>query len=181
MTLAESDTEWPLDGADVPYSGVAMTHTTLTKIRFLSLPAVIVFALPLHADDSIQVRLNEVCKVADGNRLTISTSTGERVEGYCMSINVDEIAVTTRDQRVVKIARKALSRIDMQRSKNDGHQLRLLGRGLRQGFGLLLSPMAPLGLAIVPPMLAWGAVAAPFCIIGDLTHQANRTQEIKVI
>jgi hypothetical protein len=73
----------------------------------------------------------------------------------------------------------------VQRSKNDGHQLSALGRnvqkGLRQGFEWLLSPYAPLGIVAVPATVAWGAVAAPFCLLGDLTHKASRTREIKVI
>src|SRR5216684_613030 len=85
-----------------------------------------------------------------------------------------------REQLVRQVARAALSRIRMQRSKNE-HQLRSLGRGLRWGFEVLLSPYAPLGLAVVPPMLAWGAGAAPFCLLGDLIHQETGSREIKVI
>jgi hypothetical protein len=45
---------------------------------------------------------------------------------------------------------------------------------------MVLSPWAPIGLAAVPVLLAWDAVAAPFCLIGDLTHRDSDTQ-IKVI
>src|SRR5579872_7340804 len=111
-----------------------MTHTPWSNIRLLSLSAVLALTLPVHAADEIRVHWNEVCAAADGKRLTISTVDGDTVSGYCMSINVDEIAVNTADHGMVKIARKALSRIDVQRSKNDGHQLWRLGRGVRTGL-----------------------------------------------
>ena len=162
-----------------------MTHTTAKNIQFLSLSALIVLAAPLRADDGIQVRWIEVCRVAEGKQLTIKTLNGDTVAGYCMSINVNEIAVNTKDKKVVKIARTTLSRIDMERKKNQGHQLRSLGNGvrtgLRKGFEWLLSPSAPLAIVAVPVTLAWGAVAAPFCLIGDLTYKAGDMQQIKVI
>jgi hypothetical protein len=37
-----------------------------------------------------------------------------------------------------------------------------------------------LGIVAVPAALAWRAVSAPFCLLGDLTYTAG-TQEIKVI
>jgi hypothetical protein len=107
------------------------------------------------------------------------------VDGYRLSINVDQIAVTAENRRVVKIAHAALSRIEMSRSRNTHQQLRSLGRGmrtgLRQGTDWLLSPYAPLGLVVVPGTLAWGAVAAPFCLVGDLKNKVKGRQEIKVI
>jgi hypothetical protein len=163
-----------------PYNGARRTLCALASIRFLTLSAVLAWTLPLHAAEHIEVHWSEVCKVADGHQLTIMTTNGDTVDGYCMSINVDEMAVTTKDKRVVKIARAALSRIEMQRSRN-GHQLSSLGKGLGWGFDVLLSPHAPLGLVVLPPMLAWGAVAAPFCLLGDLIHQETGTHEIKVI
>jgi hypothetical protein len=163
-----------------------MTHTTFGSLRFLTLSAVLVATLPLDAADEVRVPWNQVCRAAAGNRLTVTTVDGATVEGYCMSINVDEMAISAKDQqRVVKIARTALARIEMQRSKNNGHQLRTLGgemyRGLRTSFGWLVSPSAPLGIVGVPAIVAWGAVAAPFCLIGDLIFEGRTTQEIKVI
>jgi hypothetical protein len=162
-----------------------MTHVTLASIHLLPLIALTIWSLPLRAADQIQVHWNEVCAAARGKQLTIQTVDGSTVDGYCLSINVDEIAITTKDQRIVRIARKALSRINVQRSKNDGHQLRALGReihkGLRKEVDWLLSPYAPLGIVAVPATLAWGAVSAPFCLLGDLTHASGGAREIKVI
>jgi hypothetical protein len=153
-------------------------------IRFLAVFALMAWTPPLHASDQIEVKWTEVCKVVDGHSLTITTVNGDTVDGYCLSIDVDQIVVTAKDQKVVKIARAALSRIQMSRSKKT-HQLSSLrhgmGVGLRQGFDWLLSPYAPLGLVVVPGTVAWGAVAAPFCLIGDLKDKVEGRQEIKVI
>lgn len=158
-----------------------MTHTTLKTLTLLAA----VWSFPLYAADAIQAHWNEVCRAAGGNQLTITTFGGTTVEGYCLSVSIDEITVTTTNQRVVRIARKTLSRIEVQRSQNNGHQLIALGRGvhagLRTGVGWLLSPYAPLGIVAVPVTLAWGAVAAPFCALADLTHRTSHTQEIQVI
>jgi hypothetical protein len=159
-----------------------MKNITFAGIRFLTFSAAVVCSLPLHAAEPIEVHWNRVCNVARDHSLTIKTVKGETVEGYCVSINADEIAITTKDRRIVKIARAALSRIQMQRPKN--HNLSSLRggmhEGLRQGFGLLFSPYAPLGIVVVPGTLAWGAVAAPFCLLGDLKDRVTREQEIKV-
>jgi hypothetical protein len=153
-------------------------------IRFLVVSAVMAWSLPLMAAGQIEVSWTEVCNVAGARQLKITTANGETVEGYCLSINMDQIAVTTKDQRVVKITRAALSRIQM-RGERKSHQLSSLGRGmregLRQGFEWLLSPCAPLGLVVVPGTLAWGAVAAPFCMLGDLKEKVEGGQVIKVI
>jgi hypothetical protein len=129
--------------------------------------------------------VDDLGAVAGGKQLTIQTVDGSTVDGYCLSINVDEIAITTKDQRIVRIARKTLSRIHVQRSQNDGHQLRALGRGIHKGLrkevDWLFSPYAPLGIVAVPATLAWAAVSAPFCLLGDLTHANSGTREIKVI
>jgi hypothetical protein len=53
--------------------------------------------------------------------------------------------------------------------------------GLRQGFEWLFSPYAPLGMVVVPGTVAWGAVAAPFCLLGDLNDKLAGRREIKVI
>jgi hypothetical protein len=161
-----------------------MKHTTFSSIPFLALSALIASVPALHAADQIQVRWDQLCQVAHDRQLTITTATGETVSGYCMSSNADEIALNSKDNKIVKIARSALQRIQMSHSTN-GHQLSALGRtmqkGLRTGADWLLSPRAPLGIVAIPATLAWGAVAAPFCILGDLIHEDAGTQEVKVL
>lgn len=154
-----------------------MTHTSFASLLLLT--------LPLFGSDEIQVPWQDVCRAADGHRLTIKSANGDVVDGYCMSINVDEMAITTKDHKIVRVARATLSRIDVQRSKNEGHQLAALHKevhkSLRKGFEWLLSPSAPLGLIAIPSTLAWGIVSTPFCILGDVTHKASGTREIKVM
>lgn len=103
------------------------------------------------------------------------------MDGLCVSMTNDEMALRGSDGRIVKIARNALARIDMQRSKNAGHNLDTLGKGLRWGLGVLFSPLAPFGFLVVPPILAYDAIAAPFCLIGDAVEEQNNTEQITVI
>jgi hypothetical protein len=135
--------------------------------------------------EPVSVPWNKVCAVAGRRELSITTQGGETVQGVCLAINVDEMAVTTEDRRVVKIARSALARIRVHRRSTNGHELAALGRGmhegLRIGFGWLFSPAAELGIAVVPGTLAWGAIALPFCIAGDLHYRISGTEEIKVL
>lgn len=148
----------------------------------MTLLALAISSLPLNATDLIEVSWNQVCKMANGRELIVTTVNGQTTEGYCVSIKVDEIAVTTMDHKVVKIARSALSRIDVHRTK--GHQLSSLAKGMHEsfkwGFDSLLSPWAPLGIVSVPGTLAWGVVAAPFCLLGELRYKASGKQEIKL-
>lgn len=138
--------------------------------------------LPLAAADSNEVPWNQVCQVAQGRELLVTTTNGAPVAGYCVRIDVKAITVETNDHRYVKIARDTLTRIEMRRAK--GHQLSSLGKGMRQGFHFgfdsLLSPLAPLGIVVVPATVAWGAVAAPFCLLGDLRYKLSGRQEIRI-
>jgi hypothetical protein len=161
-----------------------MKHIKFASLRFLTLSILAVASLPLHAAEPRTVRWNDVCRVTTGRQLTITTTNGGIVDGYCISVDVDEIAVATKDRGIVKIARTAFSRIQMSHP-NKRHQLRSLHKGvhegLRQGFGWLLSPQAPLGMVAVPVTLAWGAMAAPFCVLGDLKDKMAAREEIRVM
>ncbi len=53
--------------------------------------------------------------------------------------------------------------------------------GLEFGAFYLGLPYTPIGAAIIPATLVWGAVAAPFCLLADLGDNGPTTQEIKVI
>jgi hypothetical protein len=161
-----------------------MKHIQLASIRFLALGVVIGCCSPLlYAADPIEVRWSEVCSVARGRQLIVSTTGGDVVSGDCMSINVDAIAIRSSDRRVVRIARNTLARIQMR--ETNGPQLALLGKGVRsslkQGLGYLFSPLAPVGMVQVPGTLAWGAISAPFCLLRDLTQKTPRDREIKVM
>jgi hypothetical protein len=158
-----------------------MKHFQVKVVSVLTFLAVPVSPLPLYAAPPITVGWNQVCRITAGHELVVTTTTGDTVEGFCVGVDVSEITVNTWDHRVVKIARNTLSRIDMHRSK--GHQLRALRDGvrggLRWGLGALLSPAGPAAAVAIPATLAWGAAAAPFCLLGDLKAKATGMQEIK--
>lgn len=159
-----------------------MTNTTFRNLQFLTISALLAGCVPLLAADPVEVPWKDFCRVAQHRELDITTTNGDTVSGYCVSINADEVGVSTGG-KIVKLGRAALSKIQMERSK--GNNLRSLGRGmhtgLKQGADWLLSPRAIGGVVTIPAVLAWGAVSAPFCILGDLKHHALGKQEIKLI
>lgn len=151
-----------------------MKHTL-----FVSITAVLLGSASLRAGTDMP--WTSVCRVSQDHRLTITTTNGETVEGYCTSISVDDITLT-KDQRFVTVARNDISRLKMHRAK--GHQLAALwthvGHGLRDGTTLLFSPFAPVGIVMVPGSLAWGAAASPFCLIADFADLLAGENEIQV-
>lgn len=136
---------------------------------------------PLRAAD-VQAHWSDLCHVAAGRQLNLTTSDGKMVSGACSSTDADGISLTA-NQRVVKIARSTLIRIQMYQPGN-GHHLADLGNGMsksfKTGFGWLFSPAAPLELVVIPATVAWGAMAAPFCLLGDLGDDGPVTQNIQV-
>jgi len=156
-------------------------------LRFIFSAATVVSALSvmplLRADDALEVQWNKVCQVTNGHELLVRTANGDEVRGICLSVNVDEMAVRTKDNKVIHVARGAMSRLEMYRSPN--HQLQSLGKGmhgaLQEGFKDLLSPAAVAGIVIIPGTLAWGAVSAPFCALGDLKAKLDGTRQIRPI
>src|SRR5579863_3442154 len=105
--------------SESPYSRLPMRHSHRKASGVLTAMAMAISSLPVSAADPIEVNWNQVCRVANGRELIVTAATGETTEGYCLAIKIDEIAVTTADHKVVKIARSTLSRIDMRRAK--GH------------------------------------------------------------
>jgi len=160
-----------------------MTHSLRIVLNCTILLVPLLSTLPLRADDALEVQWNKVCQVADGHELLVRTANGDTVQGICLSVNVDEMAVRTKDNRIVRVARGTMSRLEMYRSPN--HQLRSLGKGmhtgLKEGFRELLSPEAVAGIVVIPGTLAWGAVSAPFCVLGDLKSRLEGTRQIKPI
>ncbi len=150
-------------------------------MRFLIFGAAVTFPV-LRADEPMQVKWDEMCKVAAGKEIDIRTTVGDNVKGFCVGINVDEVSVRTTDGKVVKLARTALGKIRLHRVRSG--QLKALGNGMRGGLegsvGMLFSPLAPLGIVGVPGTIAWGAVAAPFCALSDLHDKLHGTREIRL-
>lgn len=144
------------------------------------------FSIPCAAGPGdplpLETHWENVCAVSSGKQLIVTTETGETVEGYCVSVDVNKIGIRTIDQRFVQVARSTLRKIEMRRPKE--HQLASLGRGVKKGLHegtrQLFSPMAIGGMIVIPATLAWGAVSTPFCILGDLFAPQERRREIKV-
>ncbi len=159
-----------------------MKNIRSASFRFLTLSVLLGWSFSVRAAE-IKAPWNQVCQVADGHELTLTMIDGNVVDGHCISISVNEIEIRNKDNRVVKVARSTLARLQMQRSK--GHQLSSLGKGMRQSFqmgvALLFSPYAPAGLVVVPATVAWGAIAAPFCLLGDLANKGTGQEDIKVL
>ncbi|MGP0073300.1 MAG: hypothetical protein ACLPWF_15385 [Bryobacteraceae bacterium] len=147
---------------------------------------ILVAMAPLHAAD-VQARWNDLCRVAGAHQLNVTTSDGKTVSGTCIGTSGDDLSLTvkhlTSNQGAIKVARSTLTRIQMYDPGN-GHHLADLGDGMsksfKKGFGWLFSPAAPLGLVAIPATVAWGAVSAPFCLLGDMGSNGPTTQDIKL-
>ena len=135
-----------------PYSEPAMKHTNLTTTFAAVFAALTISAMPLFAAGAIETKWNQVCRVADGRELIVTTANGDTVEGYCISVDVDGVGVRTKTGQVTRIARTTLARLQVHRSK--GNNLSSLGKGvhggLKYGFDSLLSPEALLGAVAIP-------------------------------
>jgi len=139
-------------------------------------------SLPLLGDAPITAEWNRVCFVSLQERLLVTTTDGDIVDGYCASVTVTELSLKTRDHGVVKIARDKLSKLQMYREK--GHQLRLLFHGIRGGLRgslhAIFTPEALVGIVGIPATLAWGAVSTTFCAIGDLAALPSGPRDIAI-
>jgi len=83
-------------------------------------------SLPLKASGPAGSQWNRVCQVSTGHELQVTMANGERVTGYCMSVDVEGMSISTPDHKVVKIARATLTRLEMSRAK--GNQVRSSAR-----------------------------------------------------
>ncbi len=139
--------------------------------------------LHLNADEpQTAVKWDQVCSVSVGKQLVVSTDSGEKVEGYCIGVTVDTLRVQT-PTGIVMVARSTVHRLQMYRHPKN--RPASLGKGmkdtLRQGVEDTFSPLAPVGLILVPGTLAWGAIAAPFCILGDIATKLNGPPKVTEI
>jgi P pilus assembly chaperone PapD len=160
-----------------------MKLTLSATYGFLAISVLTASISPLQAADQKQISWTDVCRTAPGKELAITTANGDTVTGYCVAVSVDDVSIHTQDRGVVKVARTALSRIRLQRA-NRGHQLRTLRhdmhKTLTDELDWLFSPRAVGGIVSIPPTLAWGAVAVPFCLLGDLRDHFSGAEEIQV-
>lgn len=148
-----------------------------------SLAVVALFTSPAPLRAEAPIHWTQICQATGVNQLTVTTSDGEIVSGYCVSVQPDKLSIRTADKRVVTVLRTAFSRLQVRTPR--GHLLKSLGTGMQSSFhegaGILFSPLAPVGLAMLPGTVAWGAIAAPFCLFGDLISSLPRERDIKVM
>jgi hypothetical protein len=111
-----------------------------------------------------------LCTNTAREMLEVTTESGDTIEGYCVFVQRDELTIRTLNGKTVKIARGTLKKVLALSGQE--HRLKALGKGMKQGLHngvrMTFSPLAPIGLAAIPSILAWGAVATPFCILGDV-------------
>lgn len=158
----------------------------MSKLRRTAALAVMVAGLSqfsVAAEQPAEVPWNKVCAYADQRELQFTTTGGEPVRGYCVALDATAISVRTKDGRELKVLKTAIAKLEIQQAK--GHQVQTLGRGfhkaLKTQVNWLLSPLAPAGVVAIPLTLAWGAVALPFCAVGDMRSKVAGHREIKPI
>jgi len=117
-----------------------------------------------------QVPLERLCQYAGSSQLSVTTASGETVEGVCFVVNKDELQMQTKTG-VVSLARAQLSRVRRYEIPRR-HQLAHLGSQLRHGIersaSIVPTPLGLFGLIGIGGTLAYGAVGAPFAAMGDL-------------
>ena len=147
----------------------------------LQLLALTFSTLPLFAD-SVTVDWNQICATASEHQLVATTSAGDTVAGYCVGVTVSEISVRTPDNHIVKVARDKLSKLVVRR--RNAHELRSLAEdlhhGFHEGFQALFTHNALEALFVIPGTVVWGAVGAPFAVLGDLAHLDDPDKEINI-
>ena len=143
---------------------------TQTTFRSLMIFAALAGSATLRAQDSVQLPLEQVCNYARSRTIQVKTATGETVEGVCFSVSVDEIQVKTQNG-LMKVARSQLSRVSVVEMPRRQHLARL-GKHVKQGIDgsakMIPTEAGIVGIIGVPMTLAYGAVAAPFCLLGDI-------------
>jgi hypothetical protein len=161
-----------------------MKNFIFTTTGLFAIFATTAWCLPAQAVPAIDVQWKDVCVVARDQPLTITTSNGSSIEGRCISVTVTEISVDTGNHHIVKLARGTFSKVFV-RPGNGRHELKSLGKNLHSALAgevdLLLSQYGIFAAVAIPPTLAWGAIAAPFCAAGDIKHHFERAQEIRVL
>jgi hypothetical protein len=160
-----------------------MKPTQLLMIFALICAMAAAFSAPLQAGP-IKAHWSQVCGIANGRELTITTANGETEQGRCAAIDVSGgLRLRKADGSDVVVERILVTRIVM--GKPGARLLRSLGDTMSEGLGSgiysLLTPYAPYGILVIAGTLAYGAIAAPFCLLGDLFSHGSGTQEIQVI
>jgi hypothetical protein len=152
------------------------------QFKIVSILATLMMTLspaPLSAGGPIDVRSEQICYKAINHEMVITTTSGEDIEGYCISVDPGQVSVNVKG-KAIQIARASVARLFLHPPR---HQVRSLGHGVLQGlrFGWtgLLTPIGPSAALAIPGTLAWGAVSLLFCLLGDLRAKLQGGREIR--
>ena len=161
-------------------------HFSVTQRCLLLSGAAILFAFSAPAQSPTPagkpVEWLNLCANTARELLVVTTERGDTIQGYCFFVKHDELTVRTEDGKMVKIARGTVEKVLALAVPE--HRLKALAKGMKQGLHdgvkMTFSPLAPVGLAVIPGTLAWGAVATPFCVLGDLFGGKPRQRVLAV-
>jgi hypothetical protein len=157
-----------------------MTNTLRFSIFLVALAA----STALRAQGSITLPWNQACQYmnsGDSHQIQITTVSGETVQGVCFAVTVDEIRLKTKTG-ILTIARSQLSRVRMyeiQPRRQLAHLAKTVGSGLKESVKIIPTDWGIIGVVGIPATLAWGGLAAPFCLFGDIIGY-TKTMEIKI-
>jgi hypothetical protein len=127
--------------------------------------------LSTQAAPSETLRWKDLTNYLRGKVVTITTKDGRSLKGKDFAVRPDSILIT--DGAPVSVPRQAVLSLHWESiHEAETHKLgRMLSHGYRHSFGLLGTPAGPFALVELPAITAWGAAAAPFCILGDLLSE----------
>jgi len=147
----------------------------ITLARFCRVAMFAAAAIALQAAPSEQIRWKELAARLQGKLVTITTKDGKSLSGKLFSVRPEGIYFT--DGTSPKASRESVVSVhweapQVSETRKLGH---MLARAYRHSGRLLGTPMGPFGVVELPAITAWGAAAAPFCILGDLFSDQSRT------
>jgi hypothetical protein len=127
-----------------------------------------VAALTLEAAPSEQLHWKDLAARLQGKLVMIATKNGKSLHGRFFTVRPEGIYIGDGNQE--KLSRDAVVSLHWEAPfKSQTQKLgNMLARAYRHSGKLLGTPMGPFGLVELPAITAWGAAAAPFCLLGDL-------------
>lgn len=141
------------------------THP-LTRFHRIAMLAIAV-GFTLQAAPSEQLLWSQLATRLQGKQVTVKTKDGKSVSGRFFTVGRDGIYFGGTQN---KIPRDGVQSLHWEAP--DAHQTEklgnMLGHAYRHSGSLLGTPMAPFGVIEIPVITAWGAAAAPFCLLADL-------------
>jgi hypothetical protein len=140
---------------------------TLARFYHVAIAAIMV-AFTTQAAPTDQIHWKDLAAHLKDKLVTITTKDGTKVSGRLAVVRPDGISLNDGYPR--NVPRDSVVSLHWEAPYQS--QTRKLGKMLATGYRhsgrLLGTPMGPFGLVELPAITAWGAAAAPFCLLGDL-------------